>query len=761
MEITLKPDAIVQPDVMSLDCDSNELTVAIAGLALGGAEKIVLDWASRIHPRWTVHLIVLRDNNKEWPIPSFVKVTRLHGKDIIKRLTQLGKVLARSSNPVCLSHLLRTAERNALSRSGVFVVPVLHNAKAGWLEDASGLKNSPCVVSVSQACADDLKKAGWSGYSPVIRHIPGQRIFNAETRKNFRDQWKIPENATVIGMLGAIKPQKDYPFALDVLKAIHKEKDAYLVIVGGPTGRHGRNEWKTLVRKIYELKLRTRVALPGFIPDGAQCLPAFDLLLNTSHYEGLSIATLEGLINRIPVVASKVGGQGEIEDNSLILVSKESSPEVWSDVIIKALESEPATPTWTRFPSYRLWTLANLARPIKPQRKVLFITANLNSGGAQRSLVNLLKTFPGKLESELAVCGNSTASYFTKEVQNCGINVFRPANSRDAFDHAEMLVKKICDESFGTVCFWNLDPKIKLLLLKALHFTKTRFVDVSPGNNSFDEMAEIAAFQKLISYNEDEYSGRLDKLVLKYHESPPPGYWGKVTVVPNGVPENKAIKTDYAIKSVPKILVNGRITPNKFILEIIEAVKMVKSTVPGSELHFFGAAEPRQFEYAKQVMETAGDEIGKSIFFHGINFDLSRLAEFDAYVVLGKDQGCPNALLEALVVGLPVVANDNGGTKEQILPGITGFLIDSCKPEKLASALLKLLQDRTLAAYLGKNGRIHVKTAFSMEKMSQSYIKLLTEGLPKRYRLHDQILAFTDAIGIKSHGQSQFQLLTR
>src|SRR5687767_14484241 len=54
-----------------------ELHAAIAGLALGGAERIVVDWARRIQPPWTPHLIVLRDHTHEWPVPPAVRVTRL------------------------------------------------------------------------------------------------------------------------------------------------------------------------------------------------------------------------------------------------------------------------------------------------------------------------------------------------------------------------------------------------------------------------------------------------------------------------------------------------------------------------------------------------------------------------------------------------------------------------------------------------------------------------------------------------------------
>ena len=46
--------------------------------------------------------------------------------------------------------------------------------------------------------------------------------------------------AAVIGMIGAVKAQKNYVRALQILKALHEHKDAYLVILGGPVNTRGR-----------------------------------------------------------------------------------------------------------------------------------------------------------------------------------------------------------------------------------------------------------------------------------------------------------------------------------------------------------------------------------------------------------------------------------------------------------------------------------------------------------------------------------------
>ena len=709
-----------------IDRPAGELTVIISGLALGGAERIVLDWAARSHPRWRVRLVVLRDQAQEWPVPTAVRVTRLRGRDVPERLAEIGREVATSSIPICLTHLLVRAEREALSSGGTVVVPALHNARRGWLEGADALTDCTRVIAVSAACAADLRAAGWMGSISVIRHIPRPKAPAPDARGRWRQSWNVPVDAFVVGMIGAVKPQKNYPLAVQVLGELRKIRDAYLVVLGGPIGRHGRQAWEEMIAAINASGLRDRVAAPGFTAGASKCLPAFDALLNTSHYEGFNISTVEALAGGLPVVASQVGGQGELADTGLTLLPAAAAPKRWAEALAGAARGRRIAPEWASFPSYRLWTLAHLARPFRPARTVLFVTANLNAGGAQRSLVNLTKSLRRQLRFKILVAGNSTSTAFHRELVEAGIWVERSDATRDPFDHAEMVVHKVCAERIGTVCFWNVDPKLKLLVVKTLAFTSVRFADVSPGPNSFDEMEAVAEFQSLIAYGAREYYQRLDALALKYAGRVPEEFAGEVAIIPNGAPLPARVKTEYALRGHPRVVVSGRIAPTKFLGEIIEAMRRVWREVPSAELHIFGGAEPRHEAYARRVFEAAVSEVGTRVFFRGRRFDATdRLWEFDACVVLGKQQGCPNALLEAMAAGTPVIANDDGGVREQIVHRRTGLLLDGCEPEQVAAAIREILTDRALAKRLGEAGRQHVEAHFSMAKMTRGYLRLL------------------------------------
>ena len=735
------------------------LHAAVASLALGGAERIVLDWAartvrhaSRAH---AVRIAVLRDTKPEWPIPPGVALIRFHGVAIEARLAIFGAQAAADGSPVVSCHLLTQGQRRALRSGGAATVPVLHNAQDGWLEPASSLVDEHFTIAVSRATAGEYLESGGRIPCTVVRHLPRQPRFGAGAREHWRERWAIPVDAQVIGMTGAVKPQKAYPRALRILRKILDQDDirsedarpVYLVILGGPIGRDGDLAWNAVLEQAHHLGVTEYVRLPGFVPEAALCLPAFDVFLNTSRYEGLSMATLEALAAGLPVVASRVGGQGEVGATGLSLLAFDAPDAEWAAALkmhgvpARSVASKPAPepsmettqpPAWVGFPSERLWTMGHLARPFMPAgRRVLLVTANLNAGGAQRSLVNLALALKGRLDFEIAVTGNSTSSTFAEKLASAGVRHFRSAGTHDCLDHAEALITHIANTAPSCVCFWNVDAKIKLLLAKWLEHSALKFIDVSPGAYLFEEMAATRDFQECIAYTDTEYYRRLDRLVHKYHAAPMGQLAGKSTIIANGVPAAQlgvADRTESRTHPV-KIAICGRIAPSKFLLEAIESMRLLWRHVPGAQLHVIGTAEPRHRDYALRVTAAAGQETLNGararVVFHGPAFDApDQLATYDTLLVLGRHQGCPNVILEALALGVPVLANDSGGTRELVIHEKTGLLLDGIDPAAIAASLRRLIEHPEFARKLSARGKTHVRKHFSIERMRDRYLHL-------------------------------------
>ena len=716
------------------------LHAAVASLALGGAERIVLDWAERAAGTHAVRIAVLRDAAPEWPIPHGIEVVRFHGESIDAQLARFGALaaseLAAGGTPIVTCHLLRRAERRELRRGGAVTVPVLHNAESGWLEPASALRDEHIAVAVSGAAAVEYRAAGGRVPCLVVRHFPRRPAAGNDARGSGRARWAIPDDAWVIGMIGAVKPQKAYTRALRILREILDRdvasRPVYLVILGGPAGRDGTLAWNALLAQALRLGVSERLRLPGFVPGAAQWLAVFDAFLNTSRYEGLSIATLEALAAGLPVVASRVGGQGEIDAPGLSLLGFDAPDADWAAALSMRSRAAPPDalppPAWLGFPSERLWTLAHLVKPFTPNAgaggRVLFITANLNAGGAQRSLVNLAVALKGRLDFEIAVTGSSSSAVFAQRLASSGIRHFRSAGTRDCLDHAEALVAHIADTAPSCVCFWNVDAKIKLLLVKLLSHTALKFIDVSPGGYLFEEMAATAGFQRCIAFADSEYFGRLDRLVHKYraeaHRQRGGGTKAIAEVIANGVPAASSVRRRFG-GGPARIALCGRIAPSKFVLEAIESMRLLWRHSPDAQLHVLGTAEARHREYALRVASAATQHV----VFHGAAFDApEQLAQYDAALVLGAHQGCPNAVLEALAAGVPVVANDSGGTRELVMHERTGLLLDGVDPAGIAAAVRRLIENPQFARRLSVQGSRLVKRKFSMQRMRDSYLRL-------------------------------------
>jgi len=80
--------------------------------------------------------------------------------------------------------------------------------------------------------------------------------------------------------------------------------------------------------------------------------------------------------------------------------------------------------------------------------------------------------------------------------------------------------------------------------------------------------------------------------------------------------------------------------------------------------------------------------------------------------------------LEAMAVGLPVIASNIGGPAELIKSGKTGILVQPKNPEAISGAVISVLENRKFAASLGSNAKAFVKENFTWQKVLPKYVEL-------------------------------------
>lgn len=730
--------------------------VLIASMSTGGAERIVLDWIRAW--RSPVRLVTLWTGVSEFPLPAHVERTSFDGKNIEQRLAELAARLQNERYPYALAcHLIRAEHMAVLWNHGIRTVPVVHNMPEGWLFEPGALPalSVPRIVGCAQRVTREIM-ARTRIPATTLRHVPaGAAAVDAAKRMQLRDWLQAGDNALVIGAVGSFKAQKAYPRLAEVLAALAAAPmlpPVRLVIAGSWTFAEGRAQCAELLARALELGVRDRVHLCGPVHDVPALLAGIDVFVNVSHYEGLSIATAEALAAGVPCVVTDVGAQREHPraKGALTLMPGPFDAALFATAIRAA--AMRGCREASRYKGNALeWTLTTRLPHTAPAREgVLFVTANLNVGGAQRSLTQLAAPLATRMPVEIICSHGTTFGGFTGVLRETAVPVHQAATTTRPYDVAAGIMARVAETGIATIVFWNADPRVKLLVAKWLGGL-VRLIDVSPGPALFAEMAASHEFQEIIAFSADDYYASLDVLVHKYAGAmnDAPGARQQV-VIANGValqyltPSSEASEEgrDGGVPAVdnarphPRILIAGRIHPDKFVLECVESLREILAAHPQAELVIAGDAQVRNANYLEAVRAAAAP-FGHHVRMTGATSDVASLMRgADMLLLVSRNQGCPNTLLEAMAAGLPVAANADGGAAEllgegargevivadlsTVAPGVPGRQVSAA----IADAVLRALRDPSRMHQRADAAREHVAIHHSLEEMIDGYAKL-------------------------------------
>ena len=201
----------------------------------------------------------------------------------------------------------------------------------------------------------------------------------------------------------------------------------------------------------------------------------------------------------------------------------------------------------------------------------------------------------------------------------------------------------------------------------------------------------------------------------------------RISVVRNGLD-----LAAFPLRSSPprqrRIVSVGRLRPEKAHEVLIAAVARLRPAWPDVRLRLIGDG-PRE----AALRQIAGEYgLLDCVEFLGHRDDVpALLREADVFALPSRSEASPNAVLEAMAAGVPVVASDVGGIPEAITPGLTGILVPPGDDEALAGALGHLFSDPLQAERLGLAARRHVEGHYSFTRMVGAFEELYLAELAR------------------------------
>ncbi len=185
-------------------------------------------------------------------------------------------------------------------------------------------------------------------------------------------------------------------------------------------------------------------------------------------------------------------------------------------------------------------------------------------------------------------------------------------------------------------------------------------------------------------------------------------------VIYNGIEPVKKKAKPFSKENEVLIGSIGTLNEQKGMQYLIKAMPAVLKEFPNAKLEIIGEG------YYKDRLQrlVKSMKLTRQVKFTGFLKDVyEELEKLDLYVQPSLSESFGLAILQAMSVGLPVIATKTGGVPEVVTDGKTGLLVEPKNSGQLASAVLEILRDKEKAISMGKLAAEDATLKFSLKDM--------------------------------------------
>ncbi|MGY0652472.1 glycosyltransferase family 4 protein [Luteimonas sp. A537] len=193
---------------------------------------------------------------------------------------------------------------------------------------------------------------------------------------------------------------------------------------------------------------------------------------------------------------------------------------------------------------------------------------------------------------------------------------------------------------------------------------------------------------------------------------------GKPSVVVNGSGVDVASFEEEGVpEGVPTYLMIGRLLGDKGVREYAEAAGRVRSLHPEARFGLVGWIDENPDAIVQDELDAW--VASGTIEFHGKLADVRpSIAACSVYVLPSYREGTPRTVLEAMAMGRPIITTDAPGCRETVIDGDNGFLVPVQSVDALVEAMLKFIEDPTLAHRMGRRSRQIAEDKYDVHKVN-------------------------------------------
>jgi L-malate glycosyltransferase len=234
-----------------------------------------------------------------------------------------------------------------------------------------------------------------------------------------------------------------------------------------------------------------------------------------------------------------------------------------------------------------------------------------------------------------------------------------------------------------------------------------------------DALVERFATDRVVLVSSNSYYGRLRRANTR-----------KLVVIRNGIDLERVHSSLDTVEAKRKLGIPGncrllgtagRLEPVKRLDIFLEAAKLMATRLPQARFALVGSGSEEGNLHA--LASAAG--LADRVLFLGHRDDIyDVLRAFDIMILCSDNEGMPMTLLEALYLGVPVVARAVGGVPEVVEDGRTGTLVHSAEPSELAEACLNMIFHEARREVCARGGVRLVSEAFSIEQTADRLVEL-------------------------------------